>query len=206
MDHTTPFCKRIISNINETKKIIYDRLSDAELIELLRSNDQNAFNHIFGRYSRLLYKYAYSRLGDREQAKDLIQTLFTNLWERRSTINISGQFRSYIYVVLRNRIIDHYKHKRISQRYIDSFQYYLTDIDEATDHLIRHKNLSTLIDREIALLPKSMREVFELSRNSYYSRREIAERLNISEIAVKNRMHRALEILRKSLGDLIIFL
>lgn len=184
----------------------YENLSDLDLVELLRADNQRAFNELFERYHSMLLKFAYSRVGEREVARDLVQTLFLDLWERRHSTQVPGEFRPYLYTIIRNRVIDHYKHQQVSQRYIDSVQSYLINLDEATDHLIRHRDLSALIEKEVAALPKSLRDVFELSRSSNYTRKEIAEALNITEIAVKNRMHRALDILRKALGDLSLFL
>ena len=65
-----------------------------------------------------------------------------------------------------------------------------------------------IIENEIANMPGKMREIFELSRKSHLSHREIAETLGISEKTVKNQVNNALKILRTRLGLLnyLIFL
>ncbi|MNX69237.1 RNA polymerase sigma factor [compost metagenome] len=98
-----------------------------------------------------------------------------------------------------------YKHKKVSQRYLESFQTYLDTEQNATDYLVRHNELSSLIEKEIAGLPHKMREVFELSRKTNLSRKEIAAELNLSEQTVKSHMHHALKILKAKLGPMVIF-
>ncbi|MNE57830.1 RNA polymerase sigma factor [compost metagenome] len=89
---------------------------------------------------------------------------------------------------------------------MDIFQNYLDTNQNATDYLIRHNDLSALIEKEIAALPRRMREVFELSRKTNLSRKEIANELNLSEQTVKSHMHHALRILKTKLGALIVFI
>lgn len=184
---------------------LYGKLSDAELVDLLKSGDQTAFTEIFNRFQSLLYIFAYKRTGNREEAKDLIHELFLMLWEKRSELHIPSSLPGYLFTVLRNRIFDLYKHKKVSQRYIETFQKYLDYNHNTTDHLIRHNNLSELINREIAALPCKMREVFELSRKTNLTRKEIALTLNLSEQTVKSHMHHALKILKGRLGYMLAF-
>jgi RNA polymerase sigma-70 factor (family 1) len=185
--------------------VLYREFSDTELIGLLKSGDRTAFTEIFNRYQSLLYIFAYKKIGEREEAKDLIHELFLTLWEKREDIHIAGTVPAYLFTVIKNKILDLYKHKKVSQRYLDIFQNYLDTNQNTTDYLIRHNDLSALIEKEIACLPVRMREVFELSRKTNLSRKEIANELNLSEQTVKSHMHHALRILKTKLGSLIVF-
>lgn len=185
--------------------MLYIKLSDNELVGLLKSGDRAAFTEIFNRYQALLYIFAYKKVGDREEAKDLIHELFLTFWEKRALLNICGGLPAYLFTILKNRIFDLYKHKKVSQRYLESFQTYLYTEQNATDYLVRHNELSSLIEKEIASLPHKMREVFELSRKTNLSRKEIAGQLNLSEQTVKSHMHHALKILKTRLGPMVIF-
>ncbi len=186
--------------------VLYRESSDTELIGLLKSGDRTAFTEIFNRYQSLLYIFAYKKIGEREEAKDLIHELFLTLWEKREDIHIAGTLPAYLFTIIKNKILDLYKHKKVSQRYLDIFQNYLDTNQNATDYLIRHNDLSALIEKEIAGLPTRMREVFELSRKTNLSRKEIANELNLSEQTVKSHMHHALRILKTKLGALIVFI
>lgn len=186
--------------------VLYREFSDTELIGLLKSGDKTAFTEIFNRYQSLLYIFAYKRIGEREEAKDLIHELFLTLWEKRESLNISGSLPAYLFTILKNKIFDLYKHKKVSQRYLDAFQNYLDTNQNGSDYLVRHNDLSAVIEKEIAALPARMREVFELSRKTNLSRKEIASELNLSEQTVKSHMHHALRILKTRLGVFMILL
>ncbi|MNT58358.1 RNA polymerase sigma factor [compost metagenome] len=105
---------------------------------------------------------------------------------------------------MRNRIINLIAHQKIATKYIDSFQEFIQN-NNTTDHLIRHNELATFIENEIANLHPRMRMVFELSRKANLTRKEIAGELAISEETVKSHMHGALKILKMKL-EAIFFL
>lgn len=185
---------------------MYKTLPDTELTNLLKSGDSLAFAEIFDRYKSLLYIFAYKKTGDREEAKDLTHELFLTLWEKREALNIPSDLPPFLFSVLKNRIFDLYKHKKVSQRYLDTFQKFLDVTQDTTDYLIRQHDMAALIEKEIAALPYKMREVFELSRKTNLSRKEIAMQLYLSEQTVKSHMHHALKILKTRLGSLIVLL
>jgi RNA polymerase sigma-70 factor (family 1) len=182
-------------------------LSDNELLSLLRDGDHNAFTEIYDRYNGLLYVFAYKRLRDREEAKDIIHELFLSLWTNHQNLTLTTGLPGYLYTAVRNRIINTITHQKIATRYIDSFQHYLDgNKNNNTDHLVRHKELAEFIEKEIEELPPKTRRVFELSRKTNLSRKEIATELQISEETVKSHMHSALKTLRVKLGSLFFLL
>ena len=185
----------------------YKSLTDGDLISLLNEGDRTAFAEIYDRYNGLLYTFTYKRLQDREEAKDLIHELFFKLWENHSSIDIRVSVSAYLYGALRNNMLKLMAKSKVANLYIDSFQHYIdSDPNNTTDHLVRHNELQSFIDNEIANLPPRTRHVFELSRKANYSRKEIAEELNISEETVKSHMKTALKTLKSKLGPLFILL
>lgn len=182
------------------------KLGDVDLADLLKSGDHAAFTEVYDRYKGLLYIFAYKRIGDREEARDIIHELFTALWEKHSSLNITGNLLPYLYTAVRNRIMDRIARQKVAARYLDDFQEYIDSDYSPADHLTRMRNLENLIEREIAALPPKMRKVFLLSRDTELSRKEIAQELDISEETVKSHMHHALKILKGRLGPLVVLL
>lgn len=178
----------------------HNDLSDAALMVLLKAGDHEAYAEIYRRYHVLLYLYAYKKLNDKEAAKDLIQEIFLNLWNKRESYTITTDVASYLYRATRNRAFDIFAHKKVEQQYLDSMQNFLDTDTSTTDHLLRHNEITAIIEREIQQMPKGMREVFELSRKHYLSHKEIAEQLDMSEEAVNKQIKRALKTLRVRLG------
>jgi RNA polymerase sigma-70 factor (family 1) len=178
----------------------YQNFTDQELTVLLKNSDHAAFTEIYHRYKRLLYTHAYQRLRNEEEVDDIIHELFTALWLKRDAIQFNTNLAGYLYTAVRNCILDYVAHQKVESTYLSSFGSFLNQSENFTDFLLREKQLSALIDREIAALPPKMRAVFELSRKENLSHEEISIRLGITKKTVKSQVNNALKILRARLS------
>lgn len=178
----------------------YDSLSDLELVDLMKSNDQKAFAQIYQRYFGLLYLHAYNRIRDKDEAKDLVQELFTQLWSKRGILAPSANFSNYLYTWTRNLVLNTIAHQHVEARYRASSSGRISIAEARTDHRVRGQQLAALIEKEIQALPPRMRTVFRLSRNANMSYKEIAEKLYLSEQSVRSHVKNALRTLRGRLG------
>lgn len=183
-----------------------DKLTDAELIVLVRDGDEAAFGEIYRRYFRLLQAHIYKRLGDLEETKDILQELFTQLWNKRETLPETTNFTGYLYIIARNKVFNTLAHQKVSSKYVQSLQEFIGEANYVTDLALREKEFKAMIDREIDALPEKMRLVFRLSRDSGLSHKEIADELDISEHTVSNHISGALKTLRVKLGSLFYLL
>ncbi|RKR82069.1 RNA polymerase sigma-70 factor (ECF subfamily) [Mucilaginibacter gracilis] len=184
----------------------YSELSDQELTALLKADDHGAFTEIYHRYQASTYVFTYRRMRDREAAKDIVHELFLKVWTMRQELKIKSTLAGYLYTAAKNSVLKAISHEQVAERYIDSFQHYIDTFSDTTDHLVRHNDLQAIIEAEIAALPPRMKLVFELSRKSDLSRKQIAEQLDISEETVKAQMHVALKTLKIKLGPLFTLL
>jgi len=182
--------------------IDYSQLTDPELVILLNKGDRLAFGQIYDRYKYILHAHAINKLRDREEARDIIQEVFTYLWSKHDVIDISGNLSGYLYGAVRHAILNKITRKQVQDKYLDSLKAFSTQDNVLTDHRIRENQLREHIEKEISMLPPKMREVFELSRKEHLSHREIAWRLEISEQTVSKQITNALKILKLKLGVL----
>lgn len=178
----------------------YNSYSDSELIALIREGDKAAYAKVYERYFRVLYVHAFKKLQNEEEAKDLIQELFTTLWAKRAFIAENVNMAAYLYTSVRNRVLDSFSHRKIEDRYIVSLQRHIDNDNVAADQELLEKELVTVIENEIKALPPKMREIFELSRKNNLSHKEIAEKLDVSEQTVSKQVTNALKRLRTKLG------
>ena len=178
----------------------YSAFSDPQLTVLLGAGERDAFTEIYQRYNILLYRYAFRKVNVSEEAKDIVQDIFINLWNNRDRIVFDTSLSGYLYRSARNRALNLIARKVVEVRYLDSLEGLLKVHHERADYLIREKQIAALIDAEIALLPPKMREVFLLSRSKNMTYKEIAAALEVSEETVKTQMKRALKVLRTKLG------
>jgi len=175
-------------------------LSDQELVLLLKEGDHAAFTEIYDRFKAVLYAHLYNKLRSRDDAKDILQEIFTQLWNRRKEVEVKVSLSAYLYGAVRNRVLKHIGRKQLNNKYFDSILAFCEEEVGETDHLIRERQLSALIEKEIDNLPERMREVFILSRKYNLSHKEIAEQLGIAESTVTKQVKNALKVLRTRLG------
>jgi len=180
----------------------YSKISDNELISFLKKGDERAYTEIYNRYFELMFLFAFKKLEDEDLAKDFVQELFLNLWNKREGILEEGKLSSYLYIYLRSRLFDYFAHQKVENKYIEFLKTYQISTYESTDHLIREQELIKYIEKQIQALPKKMRRIFELSRKEHLSHKEIADKLNISENNVSSQIHGALKIFKAKLKSI----
>lgn len=182
----------------------YPSMTDTQLVDLLQEGDEAAFTEIYERYWALLLRHARRMLKDDEETKDVLQDVFSNLWNNAESLDIHTSLSSYLYALVRNRILNQIARGKVKASYLQTLEDFMDNGQVSADHYIREKQLALRIEEELALLPPKMREVFLLSRRHYLSYNQIAEQLNISDNTVKKQMSNALKQLRLKLGSLFL--
>lgn len=184
----------------------YQDLSDGELAERLHFGDHRAFAEIYERFFALLYKHAYNRFRDQEQAKDVVHELFEELWLKREVLSIERNLSHYLYTATRNKILKVIAHQNVVTAYAAKQVVVIEQGEGLTDHRVRARQLADIIEKEVQSLPPKMKVAFELSRKYNYSHKEIAEKMEITEQSVRSHVKNALKILRIKFGMLFILL
>jgi len=183
----------------------YKTISDNELIDLLKGSDHSAFNEIYHRYFYLIFTHAYKKLRDEDQAKDIVQDVFATLWFKREVNLPTSNLAGYLYTAVRNKIFDLFAHQQVQSKYIASLNKFLnTQVSTPADYRVREHELQLYINKEIAALPKKMREVFELSKKDNLSNREIANQLNTTESNVSQHVNNGMRILKTKLNSILL--
>lgn len=125
-------------------------------------------------------------------AKDLAQEVFISLYRNRAINNIN--LEGYLYILLKNRVLDHYRKMHVRENYARQYEPELAA--STTDSQINAKEIQAQLAQYLQLLPEQCRKVFVLSREEQLTNREIAGRLGISVNTVEQHMRKALRILR----------
>lgn len=181
----------------------YSYLPDRELLSLTKEDDKAAFEALYARFWPLLYLYA-CKLVDQHEAEDIIQEVFTTIWTKRQELTIETSVSAYLYTAVRYRIFDHFDHKKVRRgHYVESLQQFIDNGACITDEQVRERELQKIMEAAIRQLPAKMRQVFELSRQSFLSQKEIAQQLNISELTVKKQIGNSLKMLRQRVASML---
>lgn len=186
-------------------RIKYQTYSEEQLLVLLRQQDRKAFAEIYSRHFDLLYTQAMAILKEEELASDVIQDVFTYLWEN-ADIAIKTSLKAYLSSVTRHAVLKVIRRWKIAARFRTYVQQEMQSNDHDTETQALTKEVGQLIDAEINRLPPRMREVFEMSYRTDSSNQEIAVSLGISPNTVKNHLVSSKRILRKRIERLLILI
>ena len=175
--------------------------NENELLEALRSGDEQAFSLIFKKYWYHLYNIALSKVRSHEIAEEIVQSLFVNLWEKRSTLLITN-LSHYLNVSLKNKCIDFARRNITKEKYWEFVRSYFPVMD-IQDEVIVHE-LEEAVEKGIEMLPEKSRAIFKLNRFEGLSNPEIAKRINLSEKSVEYHITKSLKQLKQSLRDFLV--
>ncbi|WP_316804451.1 RNA polymerase sigma-70 factor [Pedobacter nototheniae] len=177
-------------------------VNDRELVILLKNGNQTAFTEIYNRYWRVMYGHVYKMLLDKEEAKDVIQELFSSLWIKSEAIPTEVALSAYLYVSARNKVLNLIRKNKYQQLYLNSLATYLNEASTLTMDVLNERDLAAAIETEIQQLPPRMKQVFELSRKDNLTHQEIANQLGISSETVKKQIHNSIKVIRGNLKEL----
>ncbi|HEY0668662.1 MAG TPA: RNA polymerase sigma-70 factor [Sphingobacteriaceae bacterium] len=180
---------------------LYSSLSDIDLVELLKTGDSYAFTEIFDRYWDKMYVHALKMLQNEEEAKDLLQEIFTSLWIKADKLELHTNLSGYLYVATRRKVLNYIRKSKTQTAFYDNLYAYAESNQQSAIDIINVKELAASLEFEIQNLPPKMRHVFEMSRISYLSHKEIAVKLNISNNTVKRQISNAIKIIRMKLEN-----
>lgn len=179
--------------------------TDELILSLLKANDTTASSLLYKAHYKAVYNNVKKFIRDTDEAKDITQELFINVWEKRDVLNITIPIRKYLLSAAHNRVInykrDNERNKRLLDEVIDrsggSKIAYPVDVDFEAMELAR------IIKDAIALLPDNLRKKFFMSRNLGMTYKEMALHLEVSDKAVEKGMSKALKLLRMLLAPYI---
>jgi RNA polymerase sigma-70 factor (ECF subfamily) len=175
--------------------------NDEELMQEIKAGNMFAFDELYRKYNKKLYKFGYSILKSTEEAENLIQDVFLNLWENRYKVEKNSSVKSYVFTITYNSAISIIRKKARESQFIEYLKT-LQDINvEPADVELEYNELTSKLDEIIKELPKRQKEVYLLHKVEGLKYNEIAERLNISVNTIENYMSHALKTIRKKLGN-----
>ena len=180
-------------------------VTDQELWEAIKKNDEQAFAKLFYRYSTKIYSKAYSYLRDQEVCEQIVHDIFMGLWTGRHTLQITS-FSAYLTSASRYAIYKHkYSAKVVPIEYKEDLEdsMFLNRSSQNEGYSkMACQELELEVDSHLATLPKRCQEIFIMSRRQQLSNEEIANELGISKRTVENQITSALKHLRFSLKDI----
>lgn len=169
---------------------------ERSLILRLIEGDEDAFCELYATYKNRLIYFAMRFLKSREYAEDVFQDAFTVVWQSRRFINPDASFSSYLYTIMRNRILNQLRNAANEEKLKESILSQALDYTEDTKREVMLNDLKSLISNALQQLTPRQREIFEMSREAQLSHKEIADKLGISVNTVQEHISTSLKLIR----------
>jgi RNA polymerase sigma-70 factor (ECF subfamily) len=180
----------------------FDLIKEEELMTCLSNDDRKAFEYIFRTYYQDLCRFGTTYVKDVDVAEELVQQIFINIWERRYELTISTSMKSYLFTAVRNKSFNYIK-LQLPKEYkkVDVDNVGFMDASNMEEDIV-FEDLKVYVANAIDTLPEKCKAIFNLSRNSGLTYKEIAEELDISVKTVENQIGIALKKLRQQLSPI----
>lgn len=169
--------------------------SETELIEACLKSDRTAQKALYDRYKSKMYTLAYRITGNFDDANDVLQEGFLQIFRKLHTFNGEAKLSSWIHTIIVRSAI-----RKIKDRI------YFKDIESIDTSAFIDWGTSINIDyleKAIANLPDGYRTIFTLYEIEGFKHREIAELIDISENTSKSQLFKAKKMLRENLEKLV---
>ncbi len=173
-------------------------INDDVFLEKINSQSPAAYHELYNEYYKALVIYAANFLATTETAEDIVQELFTTIWEKKISFISLQSLKTYLYNSTRNAALNYLKHQNVETGYI---QYMLDTYKEITEEDTNEEEVYRLLFRSIDQLPPRCREIFILHMEGKKNE-EIAQALGLSIETVKTQKKRAVQFLKKQMGSL----
>lgn len=207
MNRPDPLFLSTVRNLSEmrpskpTEKLEMKHLSDQELMKLVQGGDFSPASEIYDRYSSRIYNFAYRFLKNSEAAEDATQEVFVKMLRHASQFHGDAKLSTWLFSITANWCRDYLRKADNKTKEAEEVLVTLpAPSDDSPERNLERREDERRIQKALSALTPEQREAILLSRYQGLSYAEIAQISGCSEGAVKTRVFRAMETLKKALA------
>ena len=174
-------------------------MEDEIILAKLKEGDLKAYETLFKKYYKLLNMHAFYILEDEMESEDVVQLLFSEIWERKLYDNIHSSLKAYLQISVKNRCLKILEKRKTARKRIDNYKYTLNEADDVEVEEDRDYNDLYGVLKE---LPQQRQQAFTLVYIEDKKYKEAANEMGITINSVKTHLKLAVKELRKRLINL----
>jgi len=176
---------------------------ERELVIRLIESDSVAFEKLYYQYVERAYGFAFHYLRNAAEAEEIVQEVFTKLWENKHYINPDLSFSGYLLTMVKNMVFNENRKKMYHRAYVSDVLKYFQTQRKDLEEKITYDDLMEHISKTIRNMPPKRQEIFQLCRIEGMSHKNISKTLGIAEKTVEAHMRLALRDLKKVLAPIL---
>jgi RNA polymerase sigma-70 factor (ECF subfamily) len=177
---------------------IADEVRDVDLLDRVRARDAEALGELYDRHSRLMFGLILRILRSRDEAEEVLQDVFVQVWNRADTYKAElGAPLQWLVRIARNRAIDRLRANNVRLRTVELPP--LPASADGPEARAAQSEQQRVLARALEGLRAEERELLEHAYFLGLTQSELAERFNLPLGTVKTRIRTALSTLRRAL-------
>lgn len=168
-------------------------LEEKHIWEQIRNGSKQSLQELHNRYFNQMCLYAFKSVKESGVVEELVSDCFIKLWENRKKIKITTSVKHYIFLILRNSIVDYHRKKRYLTESLETVP------EPADESFFEEQKKYARLYSIIENMPEQRKKILELAVFDSLTYDQIADKLNISKNTVKTQMGRAYRYLKENL-------
>lgn len=180
-----------------------------EIKALGEQRENIKFEDIYLSYFSKMKHFATEYVISDEDAENIVQDVFVELWENKEMLNMHMNLIAYLFTTIKNKCLNHMRHKivvqntatKMQEEYLISLRMNLDSLEAFDNKLFSDQDIEKIINRALDSLPEKCRTIFFMSKIEGKKQKEIAQELNISINTVGTQIGIAYKKLRIELKD-----
>ena len=186
---------------------VIDSEKERNLLERIALKDEKSFADLYDRYSRIIFSLALKIVKNREDAEEILQVVFLQIWDKASSFDKEkGNVYSWIITMTRNKAIDKIRSKAtrtenqnitLNEQLVYNIKYY----GNLTIDAVTASERADFVKNALSRLSDEHKSVIDLAYFNGLTQTEISEELGIPLGTVKTRMRQAMIKLQNLLID-----
>lgn len=170
-----------------------------DVVTRSQQGDQEAFHHLFRRYSKPVLSFIYNMIGEESLSEELTQETFVRAYRNLKTLKDTSKFSSWLFGIAKNTVRESLK-ESATNRYVELTEINLETL-ETPDKQMINSELNEAIKQAVLELNEDWRIVFTLKMFQQKNYEEIAEITGWSIGKIKTDLHRARLEMRNKLQN-----
>jgi RNA polymerase sigma-70 factor (ECF subfamily) len=171
---------------------------EIHILQSLRAGEIYAFEYLFAKYSKTLFRFSFTILKSQSEAEEIVQQVFLKIWEKRKSIDPQQKFNSYLFTVALNDIRKSFLNKAREDKFKVELYDVLLEQSQAEQQEKDFSRYLKILDEQVEKLPGKRKEIFILHKKEGLTVNEVADYLKLSPKTVENQITAAIKTIREA--------
>ncbi|MDN5204372.1 RNA polymerase sigma-70 factor [Fulvivirgaceae bacterium BMA10] len=174
--------------------------TEKNILTSVSKGSHESFELLFNNYGDFIFHYAFRTLRSKEEADDIVQQAFVQVWKNRTKLPEIKSFKDYLFIVSKNLILARLKTIQKERSLGNDLKFRIEISHNRTEEDLIYSDFEKMAKQAIASLPPQRSVIFQLRKEEGYSYSQIAKRLSISENTVKVSLYQSMQHIRNYLS------